>query len=176
MNAEGKRRGRNEELETVEENPILLDPGRFYAKSQVKSRKKFKKRRRQNNRLSSAHDLAGSYSHNKKSRLNYAFLQPQDPPQVDVDSCSTPGTISAFQFMNFAIAAATLAGNLVANANNNNRNNNNNNVSLIRDMILEFNHLLEIEFLIDKTYFSDCRTTTISTHKILTSIQTIMQG
>ena len=135
MNAEGKRSGRDEgELETVEENPILLDPGRYYAKSQqVKSRKKFKKRRRQNNRLNSAaNDLLGSYSHNnKKSRLNYAFLQPQDPPQVDVDSCTTPGTMSAFQFMNFALAAATLAGNLVANANNNNRNNNNNNVSIL---------------------------------------------
>ena len=126
------------------EDPVFQDPGVYYAKSQVKSRRRLKNR--PNIRFKTDEgDLAGSYSNKKKSKLKYAFLQPQEPPQVDIDSCKTPGTISAFQFMNFALAAATLAGmyinfknlifefkipkkkfyigNMVANANSNNRNN-----------------------------------------------------
>ena len=89
------------------ENPVFQDPGAYYAKSQVKSRRRLKNRQ---NRFKSDGDLSGSYSSKKKSKLKYAFLQPQEPPQVDIDSCKTPGTISSFQFMNFAMAAATLAG------------------------------------------------------------------
>ena len=90
------------------EDPVFQDPGVYYAKGQVESRRRLKNNK--SDRVKFHEDLAGSYSSKKKSKLKYAFLQPQEPPQVDIDSCKTPGTISAFQFMNFALAAATLAG------------------------------------------------------------------
>ena len=87
--------------------------GRYYNKNQLKSRKRLKNRTRNKNFSSDEEDLVGSFSNKrKKSKLKYAFLQPQEPPQVDIDTCKTPGTISSFQFMNFALAAATLAGKI----------------------------------------------------------------
>ena len=98
------------------------DPGQYYAKSQLRAK----------NRQKSS-DLRASASSKKKksSKLKYAFLQPESSNKgikEEGETCKTPnGVFNAFTFMNFALAAATLAGNLVANSNNNNRNNNNNN-------------------------------------------------
>ena len=99
------------------------DPGQYYAKSQLRAQN-----RKKNG------DLRGSASGTKKkktSKLKYAFLQPESSNKgikEEGETCKTPnGIFNAFTFMNFALAAATLAGNLVANSNNNNRNNNNNN-------------------------------------------------
>ena len=96
-------------METTIEDPTFLDPGRYYAKSQAKTRRRLKNRTRHN---FSNNELPGSFSNskNKKSSLKYAFLQPQYVAEEDIDTCKTPGSISAFQFMNFALAAATLAG------------------------------------------------------------------
>ena len=99
------------------------DPGQYYAKSQLRAQKKRKKNE----------DLRGSSSSSKKksSKLKYAFLQPESSNKgikEEGETCKPQsGVFNAFTFMNFALAAATLAGNLVANSNNNNRNNNNNN-------------------------------------------------
>ncbi len=99
-----------------------LDPGRYYAQLQAKKSKKRKKtnrRKGQNNGF----DLAGSESSSKKSsgsnKLRYTFLQAEDPPTSGSSGtkCHTPsGGLGAFQFLNFAMAAGTLAGNLISNA------------------------------------------------------------
>ena len=101
------------------------DPGQYYAKSQLRA-----KHRKKNG------DLRGSSSSSSKkkkngSKLKYAFLKPENSDggvKEEGETCKPQsGYFNAFTFMNFALAAATLAGNLVANSNNNNRNNNNNN-------------------------------------------------
>ena len=42
-------------------------------------------------------------------------------------NCAPAGSISGFTFINFVLSAASVAANLVSNANSNNNNNNNNN-------------------------------------------------
>ena len=105
------------------EDSVYSDPGKYYAKAQ--KRRRHKKRPQLQGSSASA-----SSTSSKVSKLKYAFLQPEDSATVSKsgEDCHEPtGSFSAFQFMNFALAAATLAGNLVANVNSNNRNNNNNN-------------------------------------------------
>ena len=92
-----------------------VDPGQYYYANRL-NRKRLKA------------SGSSSTSSKKSNRLKYAFLQPDDSTSITQkgEDCHTPsGSFSSFQFMNFAIAAATLAGNLVANVNSNNRNNNN---------------------------------------------------
>lgn len=45
-------------------------------------------------------------------KLKYAFLQPDVRTEDSTKNCPSPQDISAFQFLNFAIAAGTLAINL----------------------------------------------------------------
>merc|ERR1712109_152340 len=101
------------------ESSIYTDPGIYYAKSNQK-----KQRKRLKNKRKRIGDLRGSASStsSKTSKLKYAFLQPEDSSTITKSGqeCHEPnGVFNAFTFMNFALAAATLAGNLVANVNNN---------------------------------------------------------
>ena len=102
---------------------LPLDPAEFYAmKMKQKLRKKklrkksgLKRRDRKRNRT-------------KKKELRYAFLRPSEPNMPETEEeCLPPSPISAFKFLNFIIAAASITANLVQNANDNNNNNNNNN-------------------------------------------------
>ena len=108
-----------------DEDSIYSDPGKYYAKVKHNRRRKLKKKHR-NQDLS-----ASGSSYKKKSKLKYAFLQPEDSAtqtKKSGDDCHPQnGVFNAFTFLNFALSAATLTGNLVANVNSNNRNNNNNN-------------------------------------------------
>ena len=67
----------------------------------------------------------------KGSKSNkYTFMQPAPPIEIDNEECSPPnqgGGVSAFTFLNFALATVLLTSNIVANHNSNNNNNNNNN-------------------------------------------------
>ena len=97
---------------------LPLDPGSYYAK--INQRRKSEKRRKKRRRKQSG--LLGSYSSNQKSnknnsKLRYTFLQPEKSENCETESSSR---ISAFTFMNFALSAASLAANLVSNANSNN--------------------------------------------------------
>ena len=50
------------------------------------------------------------------------------PESYDAEpDCAPAGAISGFTFVNFVLSAASVAANLVNNANANNNNNNNNN-------------------------------------------------
>ena len=90
---------------------LPLDPAVYYG--QLQNRKKSKKRKKNRNR----NDLEGSFSGGQKSRnsLKYAFLKPETPPDGgQVETCRPPSAISAFTFMNFALAAVTIGANLVS--------------------------------------------------------------
>ena len=63
----------------------------------------------------------------KGSKLNYAFLKPQTYEPSETENCKPASPISAFTFLNFVMAAGSVAANIVANVNDNNNNNNNNN-------------------------------------------------
>jgi len=112
----------SEEKEEEEENEKvkLRDPGLFHARLQAKKRRQRNRRRR----------IQGSYSHGghqKPSKLNYAFLKPEPYQTKESKDCKPASPISAFTFLNFVLAAGSVAANIVANVNDNNNNNNNNN-------------------------------------------------
>jgi len=104
-----------------EEEPDLeqhsSDPALYWANSH---RNKLKHRNK---------PIRGSYSKKGKkgSKLNYAFLKPQTYEPPDSENCKPASPISAFTFLNFVMAAGSVAANIVANLNDNNNNNNNNN-------------------------------------------------
>jgi hypothetical protein len=97
---------------------LPLDPAVYYGRLQNK-RQKSKKKRKNGGSNNNKKDLTGSFSdsagHGQKSNtLKYAFLQPQTPPDGgQVETCKPPSSVSAFNFMNFALAAITIGANLV---------------------------------------------------------------
>ena len=111
----------SEEKEEEEDEKVKLrDPGLFHARLQAKKRRQRNRRRR----------IQGSYSHGghqKPSKLNYAFLKPEPYQTKESKDCKPASPISAFTFLNFVLAAGSVAANIVANVNDNNNNNNNNN-------------------------------------------------
>ena len=108
-----------EEEEEEDEEVKLRDPGLYHARLQAKRRQRNKGRRR----------IQGSYSHggHNPSKLKYAFLKPEPYQTKESKDCKPASPISAFTFLNFVLAAGSVAANIVANVNDNNRNNNNNN-------------------------------------------------
>ena len=109
-----------EEEEDDNDNEVKLrDPGLYHARLQAKRRQRHRRRR-----------IQGSYSHSgghKPSKLKYAFLKPEPYQTKESKDCKPASPISAFTFLNFVLAAGSVAANIVANVNDNNRNNNNNN-------------------------------------------------
>jgi len=91
---------------------LPLDPAVYYGR--VTSKKKFKNTNNIN-RKNTEETLSGSLSQStKKNNLRYAFLQPETPPDGGgSETCRPPSGIGAFTFMNFALAAISLAANLV---------------------------------------------------------------
>ena len=109
----------SEEEEEEEEKVKLRDPGLFHARLQAKRKHRNRRRR-----------IQGSYSqggHHKPSKLKYAFLKPEPYQTKESKDCKPASPISAFTFLNFVLAAGSVAANIVANVNDNNNNNNNNN-------------------------------------------------
>ena len=108
-----------EEEEEDDDEVKLRDPGLYHARLQAKRRQRHRRRR-----------IQGSYSHaggKKPSKLKYAFLKPEPYRTKESKDCKPASPISAFTFLNFVLAAGSVAANIVANLNDNNRNNNNNN-------------------------------------------------
>jgi hypothetical protein len=96
---------------------LPLDPAVYYGRLQSK-RQKTKKKRKNGGNNNNKKDLTGSFSDSgygqKSNTLKYAFLQPQTPPDGgQVETCKPPSSVSAFNFMNFALAAITIGANLV---------------------------------------------------------------
>ena len=92
------------------ESSIYTDPGKYYAKSNQKNqqRRRLKKKKNHGSRIRGS---SSSNTSSQKSRLKYAFLQPQDSSSIskDGEECHEPnGVFNAFTFMNFALAGATL--------------------------------------------------------------------
>ena len=109
----------SEEEEEEDEKVKLRDPGLFHARLQAKRKQRNRRRR-----------IQGSYSHgghHKPSKLKYAFLKPEPYQTKESKDCKPASPISAFTFLNFVLAAGSVAANIVANVNDNNNNNNNNN-------------------------------------------------
>ena len=78
-------------------------------------------------------DPADFYNKVMKGKTNkYKFMEPQQQPTVgsEDDDCSpTSNGVSAFTFINFALATVLLTSNVISISNNNNNNNNNNNLN-----------------------------------------------
>ena len=96
---------------------LPLDPAVYYGRLQTKRQKTKKKRKNEKRKFFGKKDLAGSFSDGgqKSNPLKYAFLQPQTPPDGgQVESCKPPSSVSAFNFMNFALSAITIGASLVS--------------------------------------------------------------
>ena len=109
----------SEEEEEEDQEVKLRDPGLFHARLEAKRKQRNRRRR-----------IQGSYSHGghrKPSKLKYAFLKPEPYQTKESKDCKPASPISAFTFLNFVLAAGSVAANIVANVNDNNNNNNNNN-------------------------------------------------
>ena len=103
--------------------PELSDPAEYYAKIQ----RKVQRRKKHGSKLKRIQGSYSSYKKSKNNQLNYAFLKPEVYQAEESKDCKPASPISAFTFMNFAMAAGSVAANIIANVNDNNNNNNNNN-------------------------------------------------
>ena len=108
---------------------LPLDPAEYYARVQEE---KAKRRRRQRKRRKRIKGMSGSFSGSKyekeeePKKVKYAFMRPAESP-IEEEECLPSSPISAFTFMNFVLAAASVTANVIDNVNSNNENNNNNN-------------------------------------------------
>ena len=112
-----------------------LDPVEFFKLSREKSRPTRRRRRRR--RKPERRRLAGAASgYGGKKTRRKEVLEVSEVPRAEFlipesyeaePDCAPAGAISGFTFINFVLSAASVAANLVNNANANNNNNNNNN-------------------------------------------------
>jgi hypothetical protein len=94
---------------------LPLDPAVYYSQLQNRKRSKKKNNRKKNNKNDLEGSFSGSGSDKSRNSLKYAFLKPETPPDGgQVETCRPPSAVSAFTFMNFALAAITIGANLVS--------------------------------------------------------------
>ena len=78
-------------------------------------KKNSKKKSKSKNRNELAGSFSGGGGGKNSNTLKYAFLRPETPPDGGQrEDCRPPSSISAFSFMNFALAAITIGANLVS--------------------------------------------------------------
>jgi len=100
---------------------VETDPGLYWAQASRRRQRKKSGRRRQTDAGS-----RGAAAGKKEGGL--VFLHPE-PGQTGQSGghCRPANSISAFTFLNFVLAAASVAANIISNNSNDNNNGNNNN-------------------------------------------------